>query len=207
VEEVVMLSPPSGSSVESTEADDVTPVNEFETYVRSHGLQLCRIAFLLTGDRHLAEDVVQASLAKAAVRWERIVAAGDPTPYVRQVIVHEAIAWRRRRSNCEVPVAVVPEVPLDSSPELSLDRRDRLQHALVRVPARQRAAVVLRFYEDLSEAETARAMGCSVGTVKSQTAKGLARLRELLGEGPVALSGGKTRASAEFTVAPASSRT
>jgi RNA polymerase sigma-70 factor (sigma-E family) len=186
-----MLSPSSDSGLEPAEMAAVTPVNEFETYVRSHGSQLSRTAFLLTGDRHLAEDLVQASLAKAAVRWGRIVAAGDPTPYVRQVMVHQATAWRRRRSHGEVPIAVVPDRAHDGSPEVGVDRRERLRQALMRVPARQRVAVVLRFYEDLSEADTARAMGCSVGTVKSQTAKGLARLRELLGEGPATISGGK----------------
>jgi RNA polymerase sigma-70 factor (sigma-E family) len=191
VKEDVMLSPSSDSGLESGAMASVTAFDEFETYVRSHGSRLRRTAFLLTGDRHLAEDLVQASLAKASVRWGRIVAVGEPTPYVRQVMVHEAIAWRRRRSHGEVPVPSVPEVAHDRSPDLSVDRRERLRQALARVPARQRVAVVLRFYEDLSEAATARAMGCSVGTVKSQTAKGLMRLRELLGEEPATIPGDK----------------
>jgi RNA polymerase sigma factor (sigma-70 family) len=98
---------------------------------------------------------------------------------VRTVIVRTAIAWRRRRWRGEVPTSPVPE---ESGRDHlgAVDGRERLRHALLLVPRRQRAALVLRFYEDLSEAETARVMGCSVGTVKSQTAKGLVRLRALL---------------------------
>jgi RNA polymerase sigma-70 factor (sigma-E family) len=122
---------------------------------------------------------VQAALAKVALRWDRVVAKGDPAPYVRTVIVRTAIAWRRRRWHGEIPTSPLPETTgTERAP--SVDRRDLLHHALLQVPARQRAVLVLRFCEDLSVAETARAMRCSVGTVKSQTSKGLARLRALL---------------------------
>jgi RNA polymerase sigma factor (sigma-70 family) len=107
------------------------------------------------------------------------VAEGDPTPYVRTVVVRTAIAWRRRRWRGEVPTSPLPEAT-GADHVGAVDGRERLRHALLAVPRRQRAALVLRFYDDLSEAETARIMGCSVGTVKSQTAKGLARLRAVL---------------------------
>jgi RNA polymerase sigma-70 factor (sigma-E family) len=169
-------------SVEDVEPDAVVSIDGgFDAFVRQHGQRLCRAAFLLAGDRHLAEDLVQTALAKVAGRWERIVATGDPLPYVRTVVVRTAIAWRRRRWHGEVPTSPMPE-PSPTETERTVDGRDRLHRALLLVPRRQRAALVLRFYEDLSEADTATVMGCSVGTVKSQTAKGLARLRALLAD-------------------------
>jgi RNA polymerase sigma-70 factor (sigma-E family) len=179
VDEVVVISEPAMLGGDDVGYGAAALANDFESYVRRHAQALCRGAFLLTGDRHLAEDLVQTALAKVAGRWDHIVANGDPTPYVRTVIVRTAIAWRRRRWRGEVPTSPVPE---ESGRDHlgAVDGRERLRHALLLVPRRQRAALVLRFYEDLSDAETARAMGCSVGTVKSQTAKGLARLRTLL---------------------------
>jgi RNA polymerase sigma-70 factor (sigma-E family) len=184
---VVVIPQPAVPSV-----DDVDPRSVFagtagfDAYVRHHAQALCRSAFLLTGDRHLAEDLVQAALAKVALRWDRVVAKGDPAPYVRTVIVRTAIAWRRRRWHGEVPTSPLPETA-GTEHAVSVDGRDALRHALLHVPPRQRAALVLRFYEDLSVAETARAMRCSVGTVKSQTAKGLACLRTLLDESSMSL--------------------
>ena len=160
--------------------DDVAVLpGDLDAYVRDHAQSLCQAAFLLTGDRHLAEDLVQTALAKCAPRWGRIAAEGDPTPYVRTVMVRTAIAWRRRRWRGEVPTSPLPDTT-STDPVGDVDGRERLRQALLAVPVRQRAALVLRFYDDLSEAETARIMGCSVGTVKSQTAKGLARLRTRL---------------------------
>jgi RNA polymerase sigma-70 factor (sigma-E family) len=177
---VVVISEPATSAVDDVVlSPDFSGEPGFDDYVRRHAQALCRSAFLLTGDRHLAEDLVQAALAKVALRWDRVVAKGDPAPYVRTVIVRTAIAWRRRRWQGEIPTSPLPETTgTERGP--SVDRRDLLHHALLQVPARQRAVLVLRFYEDLSVADTARAMRCSVGTVKSQTSKGLARLRALL---------------------------
>ena len=152
----------------------------FAAFVRDRSGPLARTAFLLTADRYLAEDLVQTALVKVADRWTRIAGRGDPTPYVRKVMLHTAISWHRRRWRGEVPVASMPE-PAAAQPASS-DDNERLRRALREVPPRQRAAVVLRYYDDLSEAETAAAMGCSIGTVKSQTAKGLAKLRDLLGQ-------------------------
>jgi RNA polymerase sigma-70 factor (sigma-E family) len=150
----------------------------FESFVRARSHRLARTAFLLTADRQLAEDLLQTTLAKVADRWEQIAGRGDPTPYLRKVMLHTAISWRRRRWSGEVPTATLPDAP--SSDQGAALGDERLRAALAQVPPRQRAALVLRFYEDLSEADTAAALGCSVGTVKSQTAKALARLRSLL---------------------------
>ena len=151
----------------------------FDAFVRDHAAALVRGAFLLTGDRQLAEDLVQTVLAKVALRWARIVAEGDPVPYVRVAIVRTAIGWRRRRWWGEVPSSPLPD-RAGGDTTAAVAGRDVLRRALLTLPPRQRAVVVLRFYEDLSEAGTATALGCSVGTVKSQTAKALARLRTQL---------------------------
>jgi RNA polymerase sigma factor (sigma-70 family) len=108
------------------------------------------------------------------------VAKGDPLPYAQTVVVRTAIGWRRRRWSGEIPTEPLPETAHGDGLEV-IDRRERVRQALLHLPARKRAALVLRFYDDLSEAETAAVLGCSVGTVKSQTAKGLARLRVALG--------------------------
>jgi RNA polymerase sigma-70 factor (sigma-E family) len=157
-------------------ASYIVDVDEF---VRENGPALARTAFLLTGDHQLGEDLVQTALAKVVVRWDRVTASGHPGAYVRQTMVRTAIGWRRRRWHAETPVAAVPEasVPEDHA---AVDRRDRLRRALLTLPPRQRAAVILRFYEDRCESDVATLMGCSVGTVKSQTARGLARLRNEL---------------------------
>lgn len=132
---------------------------------------LLRTAYLLTGDHALAEDLVQTALAKAWFHWSRI--RGDnPEPYVRRILVTTYSSWWRRRWNGEIPTEDLPETPAPAG----ADRVD-LWAALSRLPRRQRAVVVLRYYEDLTEAETARLMGSSVGTVKSQAAKALAKLR------------------------------
>jgi RNA polymerase sigma-70 factor (sigma-E family) len=144
----------------------------FAIFVQHRSDALLRTAYLLTHDRHLAEDLLQTALAKAWPRWSRI--DGSPEAYVRKVIVNTYATWWRRKWNGESPT--------DDLPELSTIDHDRsevndLRTALGRLPKRQRAVVVLRFFEDLTEAETARILDCSVGTVKSQTSKALAKLR------------------------------
>jgi RNA polymerase sigma-70 factor (sigma-E family) len=120
--------------------------------------------------------VVQIALVKVARRWTSVAASGHPLPYVRSAVVHAAISWRRRKWHGEIPSGALPDH--GGADALSaVDNRDRLRRALAELPRRQRAAVVLRHYLDLDEAATAAALGCSIGTVKSQTAKGLARLR------------------------------
>ena len=171
---------PAESASADTHVGHIVWVDQgFAAFVRDRSAGLARTAFLLTADWYAAEDLLQATLVKVADRWTRIAATGDPTPYIRKVMLHTAISWRRRRWHGELPTAAVPEVASRDDGFATAD--ERLRGALAQVPPRQRAALVLRYYDDLTEAETAAALGCSVGTVKSQTAKGLARLRTLLG--------------------------
>ena len=168
---------------ERAEREPIVWVDEgFPTFVRDRSAALARTAFLLTADRHLAEDLVQTALAKVADRWSRIAGVGDPTPYVRKVMLRTAISWRRRRTSGEVPVATMPD--RGDAAATGADADERLRRALRALPPRQRAVIVLRFFEDLTEAESAAALGCSVGTVKSQAARGLARLRASLAAAP-----------------------
>ncbi|WP_067474193.1 SigE family RNA polymerase sigma factor [Actinomadura hibisca] len=149
-------------------------------FVAARGQALLRTAFLLTGDGHLAEDLVQSALVKVAPRWRKVTAAGDPEAYVRRVLHNEHITWWRRRGrHGDHPSADPPEP--DGAPDFAAGTLHTmvLRQALGRLTAKQRAVIVLRFYEDRSEAETARLLGCSVGTVKSQTHRALDRLRAL----------------------------
>jgi RNA polymerase sigma-70 factor (sigma-E family) len=141
---------------------------------------LSQLAYLLTGDHHAAEDLLQDSLVIVARRWGRVSAADNPMAYVRQIVYHEFVSsWRRNRwRRSEVSSAALPERPGPRDEAGTVDRRVLMQRALARLTPRQRAVVVLRFYEDLSEADAAQALGCSVGTVKSQTSYALRRLRE-----------------------------
>jgi RNA polymerase sigma-70 factor (sigma-E family) len=157
----------------------VDPYEGFREFVLARGPGLSRTAYLLTGDRAAADDLVQSALVKTAVRWRRVSSAGDPEAYVRRIMVNDRIGWWRRFGRREVPVAQPPDRGGGDVAE-AVSRRVDLRAALARLPARQRAAVVLRYYEDRSEAETASIMGCAVGTVKSQTADALATLRRLV---------------------------
>ncbi len=149
----------------------------FHEFVVARGGALSRTAFLLTGEHHAAEDLVQSALAKAVTRWRQIVEYGQPEAYIRRIMINEQISWwRRRRAR---PVAEPPDLPGPDEPHRIVDRV-ALGEALDTLSPRQRAVVVLRFYEDLSEADTAAALGCSVGTVKSHTHHALDRLRQAL---------------------------
>lgn len=151
--------------------------DSFEEYVAARRAALLRTAYLLTGHREDAEDLVQTALVRVVPRWSRI--ADDPEPYVRRVLVNESVSrWRRRRWR-EVHTGQVPERG-EAGPDLA--QREVLRAALGRLAPRQRAVVVLRFYEDLTERETAAVLGVRVGTVKSQSRDALERLRTLLPE-------------------------
>jgi RNA polymerase sigma-70 factor (sigma-E family) len=156
----------------------------FRDYVTSRSPALLRTAYLLVGDRSLAEDLVQTALAKAYRHWDRVAAAGSPDAYVRQIMVNERRTWWRRNPGREV-VAPVPERagPDESS---AVAERDAVWRAVLALPPRTRAVLVLRFWEDLSEAETATMLGCSVGTVKSQAWRGLRKLQAAMGPDPAA---------------------
>ena len=147
----------------------------FEEFVVVRGQALQRFGYALTGDWALAEDLLQTALARAYPRWSRI-RRDDPEAYVRKIMVNTWSSWWRRRWRGEVPAEQLPEV---AGPDevAGVDSRQALRAALAQLPPRQRAVVVLRYHQDLPEAQVAALLGISVGTVKSQAAKALATLR------------------------------
>ena len=152
---------------------------DFDEFVAARGRALLRTANLLAGGSWAdAEDIVQTALEKAMRHWRRVAGSGDPEAYVRRIVVNLVINRSRRwRVLRETYVARPPDTPVRSATD-AIDDREILLAELDRLPARQRAVLVLRYWEDLSEAETARVLGCSAGTVKSQASRGLARIRE-----------------------------
>ncbi|MGW4468028.1 SigE family RNA polymerase sigma factor [Micromonospora sp. NPDC004704] len=153
----------------------------FDAYVQARTAALSRIAFLLTGDHHLAEDLVQQTFLRVAGRWQRVVMEGSPDPYVRKVLYHEHVSWWRQARRVGQVTFVGADKPVpDYADRVSVTVA--VQRALARLGPRQRAALILRYFEDLTEAETAAVLGCRVGTVKSQVRDGLARLRTLAPE-------------------------
>lgn len=155
----------------------------FEEFVAGASTRLLTLALLLTGrHRAEAEDLVQDVLERAYRRWSRIIRNGAPEPYVRQMLVNAAVdRGRRLRRRPETPLAVDIADPAAADQAGQHADRDLLLRALAALPPRQRAVLVLRYFEDLSEAQTAAMLGCSSGTVKSQASRALARLRELAG--------------------------
>ncbi|NUS03018.1 MAG: SigE family RNA polymerase sigma factor [Nonomuraea sp.] len=152
----------------------------FLAFVDAHQRPLMRLAYLLTGEVHLAEDLLQSVLVRMIGRWSKLRHIDKLDAYARRVMVNQFISWRRRRGSGEVPNAE----PYDRaySPEDSAVLRIVLRQALMRLTPKQRAVLVLRFYEDRTEREVADLLGCSLGTVKSQTHHALARLRALAPE-------------------------
>jgi RNA polymerase sigma-70 factor (sigma-E family) len=149
---------------------------DFEEFVLLRSPRLLRTAYLLTRDWAAAEDLLQTALVKAWFVWSRM--ESDPERYVRKILTNTYATWWRRRWTAEDPVDEVPERRgARQDPHADVDARDELWRSLGRLPRRQRAVLVLRYFEDLTEAETAEVMGTSTGTVKSQTAKALAKLR------------------------------
>jgi RNA polymerase sigma-70 factor (sigma-E family) len=154
--------------------------DEFRAYVTARRPAVLRTATLLTaGDSHLAEDLVQQALIRLYVAWPRVRSSSGPDAYLHRVLVNALIdttrkpSWRREQYRSELP-----EPPAE--PALGLEDREAVRRALAQLPAGMRAAVVLRHWLELDVAETAAALGCTQGNVKSQTARGLDRLRELL---------------------------
>ena len=147
---------------------------DFDDFVAARSGRLLRTAYLLTRDHALAEDLLQTALTRAWFAWSRI--EGDPEPYVRRILVNTYASWWRRRWTGEQPTDDLPEQPYVDATS-GADTGHDLWQAMGRLPRRMRAVVVLRYFEDLTEAQTAEALGCTVGTVKSQTSKALAKLR------------------------------
>ena len=158
--------------------------SEFAEFARARAQALHRAAYLMVGDAQLAQDLVQEALTKTYVAWPRLRDPRNAEAYCRKAITTTAISWFRRRGwNNEQPTEHLPDHGRGAAgPESSVAERDVVWRALLSIPPRQRAALVLRFYEDLTEVQTAEAMGCAVGTVKSQVSAGLAKLRETLGD-------------------------
>lgn len=156
---------------------DVTAFSEF---VDVSSGRLFRTAYLMVGDHQLAQDLLQEALIKTYVAWSRLRDETKAEAYTRRTIVTTSISWRRRRSFHERPVAVLPDAPVADQAD-GLAAHDDLWAQIHRLPPGQRAAVTLRYCEDLSEAQAAELMGCSVGTVKRQVASGLAKLRDRMG--------------------------
>jgi RNA polymerase sigma-70 factor (sigma-E family) len=149
---------------------------DFRDYVRARGRALLRTAYLLTGNMADAEDLVQSALAKTFQAWDRIEDRAAIDGYVRRAMVNTHISWWRRRKVDEFPTDEIPDQPVaDISEESEL--QDTLRRAIEKLPQRMRAAVVLRYYEDMTEAEVAKVLGVSQGTVKSTVSRAVAKLR------------------------------
>jgi RNA polymerase sigma-70 factor (sigma-E family) len=160
------------------------PQPEFVLLVRTRSDALVRTARLLTGNWQTAEDLVQTALLRTWQHWDRLADPAAAEAYTRQIMARLSSTWWRRRWHGEVPTQTLPDVPDPRGGgglAESVGVRTDVAAALAKLPPRQRATIVLRFYADLTEQQTAQALGCSIGTVKSNAARGLAKLRELSG--------------------------
>ena len=169
---------------------DREDAEDFRQFMATRSAALLRTAYLLTGDRGHAEDLVQSVLAKAYRHWGRVRRSGVPEAYVRRILVNERNnRWRRDHFRAREVVGEVPDRPGGDETQAYADR-DEMWQALRAMPPRTRAVLVLRYWEDLSEAETAELLGCSVGTVKSQASRGLRKLAEVLAGDGTPTTGG-----------------
>lgn len=156
---------------------------EFTEFARAHTPSLLRSAYLLTGDQQLAEDLVQTALARTHRAWRRLDDTGNAPAYTRRTMYHLQVGWWRRKRVREHLSDRPPEgvgTTADSASDIALQLTVRT--ALMRLARQQRAVVVLRFFEDRSVQETADILGCTTGTVKTQTFRALGRLRKALPE-------------------------
>ncbi|MFE4514655.1 SigE family RNA polymerase sigma factor [Kitasatospora sp. NPDC056783] len=149
----------------------------FEAFAATRWPRLVRTAYLLTGDHHEAEDVVQATFAKVFRNWSRISRLEEPDAYVHRALVNNNLSRHRRRRVRQLLVPVLPDRASAAGGGHGVEERSVLIQALAELPRRQRAVVVLRYWEDMSERQVAEVLGCSPGNVKSQASRGLAKLR------------------------------
>ncbi|MEV7094806.1 SigE family RNA polymerase sigma factor [Amycolatopsis sp. NPDC051045] len=159
---------------------------QFEEFAREHLPSLVRFAAVLTGDRELAQDVVQDALVRAHQRWRRVAAADRPELYMRKIIVNGYLSWRRRwyqRSVYATADVTRFREPTAPDPAWRIADADQLAGLLARLSRAQRASIVLRFYEDRDDDEIAAVLGCASGTVRSHISRGLSALRVQLKEG------------------------
>ena len=162
----------------------------FADFVRAHSATLFRTAYLMTGDYQRAEDVLQESLVRICQRWSRIDQMASPLAYSRKVVVNRAASWWRKKSSRETPM-VLHHDPAWGGHLDEVVEHQRVWQAVLALPPRQRAVMVLRYYEDLSEAQIAETLGVATGTVKSHSHAAHRRLHEVLGD-PVLPSEGAT---------------
>ena len=166
---------------------DPVAEGEFRKWAAARQGVLFRTALLLTGHRQDAEDLLQTALVKVALHWGRVTRTGSPDGYARKIMYNQLVSWRRlARTRREYATATPPDIA-GRDPAADSMLRLALGQALRRLTPRQRAVIVLRFYGDLPESEVAEILSCSVGTVRSQTYRALARLRALCPELPDAL--------------------
>jgi RNA polymerase sigma-70 factor (sigma-E family) len=177
---VTQIAPTLGGAGDTVNARDR---EQFEEFMTSRWPGLVRLAFGLTGDRWLAEDLAQTALASAYASWWRVRRADDPDAYVRRILINASKSRLRRRRVNEQPAATAREAAV-SDPTASVDERSALLGALQELPPRQRAVIVLRYLEDLTDAQAGALLGCSASTVRSQAARALAKLRSSEGLGP-----------------------
>ncbi len=169
--------------IDQTEAD-------FVEFVEARQHALLRFAYLLTSDHHTAEDLVQTALAKTYLTWDRLRDRGAIDAYVRRIIVNENTSlWRRAWRRNERSAEYLPESADTPGSGADAETRDAMWQVVQTLPAKQRAAVVLRYYEDLTEADTAAVLGCSIGNVKSQTSRAIAAMRASVLANPELLGG------------------
>ena len=171
--------------------DGATGSLDFADFVRQRSASMLRTAWLLTGgDWALAEDLAQTAFSEVWRHWTRVSVMEAPAAYAHKVMLNTFLSWRRRRWTAEISTEPFVVSPATTGGFATVDMREVLRHALLQLSARQRAVIALRYFEDRSEAETAAIMGCTVGTVKSQASRAIAKLRKHPGLADV-MTGGK----------------
>ncbi|GIG57988.1 RNA polymerase sigma factor [Longispora fulva] len=168
----------------------VSTADEFDSFVRTRTPALLRSAYLLTGDQHLAEDLVQSALARTHRSWKKLHEVGNAEAYTRKIMYHLQVSWWRKRRIAESMPGDLPDRGGEDG-TTATTLKITLRQALLKLTDKQRAVLVLRFFEDHTESETAELLGVTLGTVKSQTSKALARLRTVAPE--LALANGDAR--------------
>ena len=158
---------------------------EFDDYVAARGAALLRYAYVLTGDRHRAEDLVQTALLKAFRHWSRVSSSDSPDAYVKRIVTNSSMDWWRRRTNFEVPTVEDSErESIDGDPAETVAARDEIQRALASLTPRQRAVLVLRHFEGLPDSEIAELLGCGEIAVRTHATRGRERFRAALEKSP-----------------------
>ena len=157
-------------------------MGDFDDFVSTRGPSLLRFAYLLTGDAHQAEDIVQEALARVHLRWRQIDSYDVPEAYVRKVVLRQYLSWRRRRSSSEIAIAAVPDRADGEDVADRIADRQQLSILIAGLPRMQRAVIVLRYFEDLGDEDIAQLLGCAPATVRSHAARALNRLRAAIPE-------------------------